>query len=312
MSIAITAGCPPGAIPPPPATASSITSPAELQEYRLETAPGLSGLAIDDRGVLWTVAERARTAYRIELSATREPALDAYVIHGIPPGRDLEAVAILADGRLVFGTESGIDGVAEVLIAERRAHAFYVTHTFTLTFAEVGMSFEGNHGAEGVCAVESRLFVAFEASDLADGRRWAPVLELSATTGAVVARHRLWLTSERGKISALDCRRERDPGGARNDPEGLRSSIAIPGIELLAIERHFEVTKLLTFRIAGTTPSDLTPHVTADLAPLLRGRLNLEGVVWWPDGSALAVVDNQWKTITGPSELVWIPARLLR
>jgi hypothetical protein len=53
---------------------------------------------------------------------------------------------------------------------------------------------------------------------------------------------------------------------------------------------------------------DLAPTEALDLGPVLRGRLNLEGVAWLPDGRVVAVVDNQWKVITGPSELlVFLP-----
>jgi hypothetical protein len=53
-----------------------------------------------------------------------------------------------------------------------------------------------------------------------------------------------------------------------------------------------------------TTRTDLLPEVALDLSPVLRSGLNLEGIAWTEDGRIAAVVDNQWTTITGKSELV--------
>jgi hypothetical protein len=44
--------------------------------------------------------------------------------------------------------------------------------------------------------------------------------------------------------------------------------------------------------------------VLADLGPVLRGSLNLEGLARLPDGRPVAAVDNQYRTITGPDELL--------
>jgi len=42
----------------------------------------------------------------------------------------------------------------------------------------------------------------------------------------------------------------------------------------------------------------------------LRGALNLEGLARLPDGRVVAVVDNQYRTITGPDELLVFRAPL--
>ena len=107
--------------------------------------------------------------------------------------------------------------------------------------------------------------------------------------GEVARTHRLWLTSATGKISGLDCR--------------LAADGSIAG---LAVERHFEITRLLRFSLppVGSGTDDVKPSVTLDLGPILHGRLNLEGVAVLPDGCVVAVVDNPYRTITGPSELL--------
>lgn len=248
----------------------------------IETAPGLSGLAVDDSGAIWTVAERDEKAYRITLDGTRA-VTQTLAITGVPDGDDLEAIAVLGGGKLAFGTEGRKDGVATVLLAEHRDGAVAVTGKIELPEARVGIELENNHGAEGVCGVGETIVVAIEGAGQQGGKRWAPVVRIER--GEILRTYRVWLTTQTGKLSALDCRLDDD--GA---------------ISVLAIERHFEVTKMLTFTLGPA--EDITPAESLDLGPVLKGTLNLEGIVWTKDGGVVAVVDNQWKGITGPSELL--------
>lgn len=261
---------------------------AELfTEVPVDTAPGLSGLALDEAGALWTVAERASRAYRITLDAALRPTVEAFPVEGLPEGNDLESVAVLGGGRFALGTEGRLDGVATVLVAERRGGALAVVRELRLTAADIGIPIIENHGAEGVCGAGDTIVAAIEEVGADAGRRWAPVVRIAG--GAVARTHRVWLTTATGKLSGLDC--EPRPDGS---------------IVAWAVERHFEVTKLLRFTLPplGAGPADLTPEVLLDLGPVLRGSLNLEGVAHLPDGRLVAVVDNQWKTITGPSLLL--------
>lgn len=278
---------------------------ALFTEVEVATAPGLSGLAADETGALWTVAERAARAYRIVLDANLRPAIETFPIEGMPAGTDLEGIAVLGGGRFALGTEGHDDGVATVLVAERRGAALAVTGSITLPEREVGIPLAKNHGAEGVCGAGDTIIAAIEGAGEEGGRRWAPVLRIAAgaivrTSGAasddvrgatMMRTHRMWLTTRTGKLSGLDCR------------------IAADGAVLgWAIERHFEVTRVLRFALpppgAGAATGDITPTIALDLDPVLNGQLNLEGIAVLPDGRIVAVVDNQWKTITGPSELL--------
>jgi hypothetical protein len=268
--------------------AMDAASAAELfTQVPVDTAPGLSGLAIDEAGALWTVAERATRAYRITLDAALRPTVEAFPVEGLPAGNDLEAIAVLGGGRFALGTEGRLDGVATVLVAEQRGGALVVAHEIRLSSAEVGLPLVENHGAEGVCGLGDTIVASIEETGEEGGRRWAPVVRIAG--GAVSRTHRLWLTTATGKLSGLDC--EPRPDGS---------------IVTWAVERHFEVTKLLRFTLPplGAGPADLTPDVLLDLGPVLRGQLNIEGVAHLPDGRLVAVVDNQWKTITGPSLLL--------
>ena len=260
-------------------------------EVPVQTGHGLSGLAADRGGALWTIAERDQKAYRITLDAALAPTVQTYEIRGVPSGTDLEGIAVL-DGepvatRFALGTEAQLDGKAMVLLAERQGDALVVSKSIELPASAVGIELASNHGAEGVCGDGDTLFAAIEGAGKEGGKRWAPVVRVVG--GQVTQLYRVWLTSDSGKLSGLDCR------------------VAADGTaQVLAIERHFEVTKILRFTLttAGAPRSDLTPEVALDLGPVLRSGKNLEGIAWTDDGQVSAVVDNQWTSISGPSELL--------
>ena len=250
----------------------------------VDTANGLSGLAVDESGALWAIAERAERAYRITLDGALRPTVEAVPVRGVPPGTDLEGIAVLGGDRFALGTEGRVDGIATVLAAERRDGAMVVTGAIPIPASALGVTLRANHGAEGVCGAGDTIVAAIETVATEGNRRWAPIVRIEH--GAVARVYRLWLTTATGKIAGLDCRLE--PDGA---------------FAVWAVERHFEVTRLLRFRIAAGD-REITPDVLIDLGPILRGALNLEGIAAMPDGRIAAVVDNQWKTITGPNELL--------
>ena len=260
---------------------------ALFTEVTVDTAPGLSGLAVDAAGRLWTVAERSGRAYRIALDAALRPTVETFSVEGLPAHVDLEGIAALGDDRFALGTEGHDDGVATVLVAELRGAALAVIRTIELPEQSVGIRLEANHGAEGVCGAGETILAAIEGVGESAGRRWAPVVRIAG--GAIARTYRVWLTTTTGKLSGLDC---------EIAPDGTATA--------WAIERHFEVTRLLRFTLppVGAGADEIAPTIALDLGPVLNGRLNLEGIARLPDGRIVAVVDNQWKTITGPSELL--------
>ncbi len=266
-----------------PATVRREAPTASFREIEVATAPGLSGLATDARGGLWSVAERDDLAYRIVLDDRLHPTVETVPIDNVPPNIDLEGVAVLGDGRFAFGTEGRGEGVATVLIAERRGPRIAVTRVIELPASVIGIRLAANHGAEGVCNVGDTIVVAIEGAGEQDGRRWAPIVRIEG--GEVVRSHRLWLTTITGKVSALDCRLAADGS-----------------TEVLAVERHFDETKILRFTLPATA-GDLTPTVLLDLGAELHSRFNIEGIAWTPRG-IVAVVDNQWKFVTLPSRVL--------
>lgn len=281
LAAALAAACGPSA-----PVARERPAAAPFVEVPIDTAHGLSGLAVDERDRLWTVAERAHRAYRISLDP--RPLVEELRVDGVPPDTDLEGIAVLGGDRFALGTEGRIGGIATVLLAELRGRALVVTDMLNLPAEPIGISLAPNHGAEGVCGAGETLLVAIESAGETDGRRWAPIVRLEG--GAIARTYRLWLTSSTGKISGLDC--QLAPDGA---------------IHAWAIERHFEVTRILSFTLPAGGADEVAPRAVLDLAPFLHGRLNLEGIARMSDGRLIAVVDNQWKTITGPSELLVLP-----
>ena len=250
---------------------------------------GLSGLAVDAGGTMWTVAERGAVALAITLDGDRATAV-RYPVRGVPADEDLEAVAIAADG-LWVGTEGRERGVARVFHLVRQGDALVATGApIELRQAEVGVEIGANHGAEGVCGAGDVVAIALETAGGSGAQRWAPIVSVDVAGGARRVQ-RVALTTTTGKLSALDCWRD----GART--------------WAVAVERHFAVTRLLRFELGGADAT-ITPEVLLDLGPILRGSLNLEGLVRLPDGRLAAVVDNQYRTITGPDELLVFAAPL--
>ncbi|MBK7536553.1 MAG: hypothetical protein IPI49_14515 [Myxococcales bacterium] len=162
---------------------------ALFTEVVVETEPGLSGLAADDLGGYWTVAERGAEVYRVTLGERQVAAVQRFSVRGVPAGTDLEGIAVLdlggpvgADGlprRFALGTEGQLAGKATVLLAERAADVLTVTGTIALPEAVVGIELRGNQGAEGVCGAGDTIFAAIEGAGegtgehaASAGRRW--------------------------------------------------------------------------------------------------------------------------------------------
>lgn len=250
-----------------------------FEQVRVAVPHGMSDLTIDDRGVLWGIAERDRAI--VELPLGKPPVV--HRLDGVPPGIDTEGIAWLGSGRFAIGIEGGMSPAAGVMFAEIRGEDVVVTSTRRLLDADLGVSLTINHGIEAVCGRDGELIVASETvGKLPDGKRWAPLARL-AGDGVHVAR--LWLTTPKGKISGLHC------------------TIADDGVaEVTAIERHFGVARLLAFRI-GRGDTDITPVLELDLHPVLRDAFNLEGITRLPDGRLVLINDNQGKTAEGPTQL---------
>lgn len=263
-----------------PTVKSAGLSGGTFVELSLNTANGLSGLGSDASGALWTVAERADMVYRIVVAGSGHTKSQAFRVEGVPDRIDLEGIAVLPEGRFAFGTEGKVPGIATVLLAHRDGNRIVVDSTIELPERTLGLALPRNEGAEGICNIGDSLIVALEASGTTAGQRWAPIVFIDG--GKITRVIRLMLTSDTGKLSALEC-----------SPDGKG----------WAIERNFGVTRILAFELHPDQAS-IHPTILLDLTVALHGRLNLEGLARLADGRFAAVVDNQWKGIVGPNLLL--------
>jgi len=261
----------------------------------LETdVSGLSGLTRDEHGALWAPGERGDAVIRIDpdtFGVTRYP------VDATPPGTDLEAMAWVDGAQFVLGTETQEKGRLRDVILDGRLDGgqFKVAPIGNLEYARWQMTAPDNDGIEGACRVEGTLVFATELAQTDQGRRWAPIATYDPATQAWTA-HRVGLTTETGKLAAMDCRS------------------AHGAIEALAVERHFGVSRLLRFQIPqGSEAQSIEPVVAADLAELVSPLPNFEGLVWMLDGSAVLLTDNRYGgRVTEPSRLFFIPASKIR
>ena len=108
--------------------------------------------------------------------------------------------------------------------------------------------------------------------------------------------HRVGLSSGTGKLAAIDCR----------EADGV--------IEALAVERHYDVSRLIRFRIPhGPEGQWIEPKVVVDLSKIVTPLPNFEGIAWLEDGTAVLVTDNQYRGVARePSRLYFVPASAMQ
>lgn len=253
-----------------------------FEEVPIKAPPGVSDLSVDDRGVLWAIAERDREVLEIELGTP--PRVTVHPLDGVPSLVDTEAIAWLGDGRFAIGTEGALQATASIMFAELGPERVTVTRTLELTSKALGVELTINHGIEALCGRGDDLLAATETvGKLPDGTRYSALAWLSGNQLTVT---KVRLTTTKGKLSALYC---------TFDSDGTA--------QVIAIERHYSVSRILRFAVKRGDP-EVTPTVELDLAPILRDSLNLEGIARLPDGRLVAINDNQGRTVKGPTELL--------
>ncbi|MEM9195383.1 MAG: esterase-like activity of phytase family protein [Myxococcota bacterium] len=288
-----------GALTAPPAAPSSdpISGPPaepvafepQRSDLGLDDVNGLSGLTVDGSGTLYTVAETDRFVVAIERPTL---ALTRYALTGLPDDVDGEAIAWLDGQRFAIGSEANRarteDAIYLVTLDPTPdAPSVRLERELRLPYQAMGVEAEDNRGIEGICAAEGVIFAGLEPVGEDEGRRFA-VLGRYDIHGASWRPFRVWLTTDTGKVSGIDCQGEAG------------------GVKVYAIERHYAVHRIISVFVAnGANASDLTPTVERDLAGTLEGDPNLEGLVVEADGYSL-IVDNHYGERTGPNELITI------
>ena len=264
------------------------SGPGRIVALDTEVA-GLSGLTRDEHGAFWAAAERGDSVLRIDPATM---GITQYPVVGLSEGIDLEALTWVDGTRFVLGTETQESGRSRDLILDGRieGQTFKVTPIGHLDYVHWQMTARNNHGIEGACQVKGVLVFATELALDDRGRRWAPLGVFDPATQRWTA-HRVALSTEDGKLAALDCR----------ELEG--------SIEVLAVERHYGVARLLRFSVPRGEGQSIEPRVVTDLSKLVAPMPNFEGLIWQEDGSVVLLTDNQYRgSAGGPSRLYFIPA----
>lgn len=279
----------PGPVPPP------LPLPIDAARTVIH-APGVTGLSdltTDDDGHLWSIAERYRALVRMAPDGSGGEVIP---LVGVPDGLDVEGTAWLGGGRIALATEAdGPDREADlILFARVTGRRVVVERSAKLPYDLWPLRPRGNQGIEGLCRAGGSLVAAVESVIGGGDRRLAPIAVYDLASGSWTA-SLVRLTSATGKISALSCR--------------LRGDAAAATIDVMAVERHFEVARLIRFelpvgRAKPGPPTVVAPVLVTDLAPLLVREENFEGLVWDGDRSFALVVDNDWAVVSGPNLLI--------
>jgi len=257
-------------------------------------APGLSGLALGPDGALWAIPEERRELLRIDRETG---AVVAYPILGMPEEVEAEALAYRGRGEFLVGTEADGDDRPHdhLYLLDFDGRVARVRETYECPYELWGLQSVHNRGLEGLCSVGDRgAVVAAEITGTTDGRRYAP-LAWRTNDGEWNA-YQVWLSSEAGKLAGITCRPAAN-GGAR----------------VLAIERHFGITRILAFDLPaprGGPPVAVESRVVLNLDDWVRSldrQPNFEGIVRLEGGRVALLVDNQYRgERTGPSELWFV------
>lgn len=257
-------------------TASSLTRISVPVE-----SVGLSGLTSDDRGNLWAVPEEDR---QLVMFGEGGAAPRGFDLLGVSDDLELESLTWIGDDLFAIGTESErAGGYGDTILLVRVAGDV----ARVVGEVRVGLERSKNKGIEGLCHVSGQLIAASETVVDTDGNRSSPLARYDLKSGNQT-RFQVPLTSSTGKLSGLDCWKRGDD------------------IEVVAIERHFEVTRLLSFRVPMTGDiGDVVPAIAADLHDDKLAEENLEGVARAAGGLAI-VIDNEHKKVACENRLLFV------
>lgn len=287
-----------------PARGPAVAAVKGIPRLELRTrVVGLSGLALGPGGRLWAVAEKQHLVLPLSLTGVVGEPLS---VSGLDRELDLEAAAWLPgsttwNSLLAVGLESpratGVtvgSQACDVGLFSRSEHGgMRRQRCLAFPYKLWGVTPQRNRGIEGLCRAGPLLVAALE-TPLERGDQRLSALGVYHLERKSWQGHTLLLSSGaalRGKLSALECRP--GPGGA---------------VEAWAIERHFEVARLLHFTLpARPVDRPLRPTVVRDLRALL-GDLNFEGLALLPDGRMVLLNDNFYGRRRGPSMLVLLPS----
>lgn len=272
---------------PPPRTQSVIGPPesgmslvgqlASRDIISSEAALGVSGSCQEANSASrWLVTERNHMLIEIRDEGER-----VFPIEGVPEGFDLEGLAC-DEGRFYISTETQAQNRSQdiVLVADLQGDKAIISGQIELDYPD-GLKAGENEGLEGLCISDGWLVASGEVirSD-EQGVRQAPILRKKIGEPETFL-HWLELTTRTGKISGIDCRMHRGE------------------LEVFGIERHYEVARILQFSLSNEVSKAET---ILELEHLVRNTENFEAILVDRRGQVRLTNDNQFKTVTGPSE----------
>lgn len=260
--------------PPPPPLERPLD--LEVSLFRLEGRGtiGLSGLARHQTGMFLSVPERRSlfVPFSVSTSSGANAAMPLEILD-VPRGMDLEGLALLDNTRFALATEHHVPRDDNwILLGEITGNKGRITSTISVSYDLWKLEAEPNRGLEGLCFVNGpdRLIVAVETVIEEDGRRFAPIATVILSDRSVVP-SRVELTTAIGKISALECR------------------VIGDRVEVTAIERHYEVSRLIRFQLGDEKARpliDLAAVSGTDPVP------NFEGLAFSADDTVVLIADN--------------------
>ncbi len=299
LSTAILLGCAPSSTQQVPASTSHDIAPEKSQQDKQKSsrygarllgevaarktlkspkALGISG-SCKMKGTTYLVAERNQTLFR-----STQDGFETLPIVGVPAGLDLEGLACIND-TFYISTEVDEDGRTSdlVLVAAISNGELHIQEKLSLAYPS-GMIADKNHGLEGLCIAGDWLVAAAELiRESPRGVRQAPLLKVKLGSDVAPSLHWVNLTSSSGKLSGIDCRMSGE------------------AVEVFAIERHFKIARILHFEL-GVSPAE--SKTVLSLEALVQESENFEALLVDDQGTATLHNDNQYATITGPSEEV--------
>lgn len=259
-------------------------------------AEGLSGLAVDDHGDFIAVSERDRFLVRFHEDGQEFRAEPRRIpLVGVRQGLDTESIAFMSPGHFAIGTEMH-QGRKEdaILLVEMVGDEAHVTDELQLDYGAWGERAGINSGIEALCYADGSLILGSEVVITEHGKRYAPLARYNLQTKAW-SYGKLWLTSDAGKLSSLECRP------------------AKPGvIDIIGIERHFGVGRVIRFDApAEGELQGIQARVALDLIPLIQPLPNYEGSAWDAHGNLVLMTDNSYVIVDKPTEVTMVPATAL-
>ena len=254
-----------------------------------DTVRGISGLAHRGGSLYLAVSERGLYATPFEVHARGISPKPNLPLVGVPDGLEIESIAVLDNGDLALGTEAKLDERSrdKILIASLGPSKIEIKGELTFDYASYGITAETNRGIEGLCFTDGRLIAAAEQAIEVKNRRFAAIQSYDFREKRW-ARYELPLTTATGKISALSCRK-------------------LPNArEVFAIERHYEVSRILRFTMPLLDGGgELKPELVMDLKELFpESPPNFEGIERLDDGRFLLISDNDSGGVRGPTHLI--------